>query len=541
MQWQPGHKLKNRPYEIEQVLGEGGFGITYKAKHLEFDISVVIKTPNSKLQRDSNYLEFVESFKREGKQLAQLGFNRHPHIVRVSDFFNEDNLPCIVMDFIEGKNLYDLVLTEGKLAEARAVKYIEQIASALATCHQAGIIHRDVSPLNIVISNHTKDAILIDFGISMSLQTTRNTHSGNRYFAPWEQMAYWEQQSSKTPQVDIYALAATFYFLVTGQVPIECLARKYNNEELTEPRRLNSSLSEAINNGILKGMELLPENRTQSIKQWVDLLIPNQQLSVKEQYNYKTALTHPRKNETRKKNIRKNIFSFNNETRKCFFGFSIPLLAAVVFNCIRMVYGEVFIYPTELYSTETYIDWAEFFGVTSLFFALNSGAFWFGFWFETRMPKFISLLIGIFYFLLGGFPGILYVLGIKTRKAELKAQRINRSKTKPTVYPNDFSVSNPVIKLQQELQKSTEYRTIRIRNFSFKVSKRDLKEVFLKYGTVEKVRLFKCNIFRHSDDDYALIQMKTVEEANTAIQTLDGTEWMGRTIEVTTAILFNNR
>lgn len=272
MQWRPGYRLKNRPYEIEKELGEGGFGITYKAKHLNFDIPVVIKTPNSKLQKDTNYPKFVESFRREGKQLAKIGLNRHPHIVRVSDFFNEDNLPCIVMDFIEGKNLYDLVLTQGKLSEETAVKYIKQIASALTTCHNAGIIHRDVSPLNIIISYQTGDTILIDFGISMSLQTTRYTYSGNRCFAPWEQMAHWEQQNSKTPQVDIYALAATLYFLVTGQVPLECLARKYNNEELIEPKKLSSNLSVAINNMILKGMEILPENRPSSVYKLIELL-----------------------------------------------------------------------------------------------------------------------------------------------------------------------------------------------------------------------------------------------------------------------------
>ena len=280
MQWQPGYKLKKRPYEIEKVLGEGGFGITYKAKHLNFDIPVVIKTPNSKLQKDSNYQKFVESFKREGKQLAKIGLNRHPHIVRVSDFFNEDNLPCIVMDFIEGKNLYDLVLTEGKLIEQRAVKYIKQIASALTTCHQAGIIHRDVSPLNIIISNRTEEAILIDFGISMSLQTARHTYSGNRGFAPWEQMAHWEKHNSKTPQVDIYALAATLYFLVTGQIPLECLARKYNNEELIEPNRLNTILSKVVNDAILKGMEVLPENRPNSLQEWLQLISATPQSSI---------------------------------------------------------------------------------------------------------------------------------------------------------------------------------------------------------------------------------------------------------------------
>ena len=272
-QWQPGNELKSRPYRIEKVLGEGGFGITYKAKNLPLDIPVVIKTPNSKLQRDRNYPKYVQNFTREARQLAKLGLNPHPHIVRVTNLFQEDNLPCIVMDFIPGESLYDLVQTQGKLSETKAVEYIKQIGSALTVCHKAGIIHRDVHPNNILIRNDNGKAVLIDFGIAGTTQTSRNTHSGNRAFAPWEQLASWEQQNSKTPQVDIYTLAASFYYLVTGEVPIECLARKYNNSELIEPKQLNPSLSGTVNKAILKGMEVLPENRPNSIREWLDLLV----------------------------------------------------------------------------------------------------------------------------------------------------------------------------------------------------------------------------------------------------------------------------
>ena len=272
MQWQPGHRLKSRPYEIERELGEGGFGITYKAKDLNLDIPVVIKTPNSKLQRDVNYSKYVENFKKEARQLAKLGLNPHPHIVRVNSLFEEDNLPCIVMDFIPGDSLYDLVQIGGRLSETQALEYIRQIGSALVVCHSLGIIHRDVHPNNILIHGDNGKAVLIDFGIAGTTQTSRNTHSGNRAFAPWEQMAYWEDGNSKTPQVDIYTLAAGFYYLVTGEVPRECLARKYNNRELIEPKELNDHLSQRTNKAIIKGMEVLPENRPSSIQDWLQLL-----------------------------------------------------------------------------------------------------------------------------------------------------------------------------------------------------------------------------------------------------------------------------
>ncbi len=272
-QWQPGHELKNRPYRIERVLEEGGFGITYKAWHLALDIPVVIKTPNSKLQKDLNYPKYIENFNREGRQLAKLGLNPHPHIIRVSDLFEEDNLPCIVMDFVPGESLYDLVQTQGALPEAKAVEYIKQIGSALIVCHSAGIIHRDVNPHNILIRNDNGKAVLIDFGISGTTQTTRNTYSGNRAFAPWEQVAYWEGENNKTPQVDIYTLAASFYYLVTGNIPAPSLARKYNNQELEQPKQLNPSLSEAVNQAILQGMEIATENRPTSMAQWLNLLV----------------------------------------------------------------------------------------------------------------------------------------------------------------------------------------------------------------------------------------------------------------------------
>ena len=274
MHWKPGHKLRNRDYEIETVLGEGGFGITYKAKDLTLNIPVVIKTPNNKLQRDPNYAKYKEKFFQEARQLAQLGLNPHPHIVRVSSLFIEDNLPCIVMDFIPGESLYNLVQVQGPLSETKAREYIQQIGSALMVCHRKGIIHRDVHPNNILIRQDNGQAILIDFGIAVTTDTSRNTHSGSKVFAPWEQVAFWETESSQTPQVDIYTLAASLYYLVTGKTPTPSLARKYNNQELQPPEELNSSLSDSISQAIFRGMEVEPENRPDSIEKWLKLLLP---------------------------------------------------------------------------------------------------------------------------------------------------------------------------------------------------------------------------------------------------------------------------
>ena len=224
------------------------------------------------MQRDKNYSKYLANFKKEAKQLAKLGMNPHPHIVRVLDFFEEDNLPCIVMDYVPGDSLYDLVQMNGSLSEEQALEYVRQIGSALTACHKRGIIHRDVHPNNILLHAENGKAILIDFGISGSTQTSRSNRSGNQAFAPWEQLISFGEQSSKTPQVDIYTLAASFYYLVTGDTPIPSLARKFNNDELIEPKQYNSQISDRTNQGILKGMKIEIGDRPQTVKAWLEML-----------------------------------------------------------------------------------------------------------------------------------------------------------------------------------------------------------------------------------------------------------------------------
>jgi serine/threonine protein kinase len=106
MLWTPGQTLTKRPYRIESILGQGGFGLTYKAKHLDLNHQVVLKTPNADLQNDAEYPKYVDRFIREGEILAELSQNAHPGIVRVSDLFEENGIPCLVMDLVVGQNLF---------------------------------------------------------------------------------------------------------------------------------------------------------------------------------------------------------------------------------------------------------------------------------------------------------------------------------------------------------------------------------------------------------------------------------------------------
>ena len=265
---QPGKPFKQRPqYVIEKVIGEGGFGITYKARHQDLNFPVVIKTPNSRLCRDANYPKYVEGFRKEGRTLAKISQNHHPNIVRIIDFFEEDNLPCLVMDFVKGENLYHLIQDKGILSEKIAIDYIKQIANALSLCHQNGIIHRDAHPGNMILRENSNTVILIDFGLAGNVNSQSINQIGNRAFAPWEQML----ETEKSASIDVYTLAASLFYLVTGDTPIASLARKMSNRTLIPPKQLNSKISDQLNQAIIKGLELEPINRPQSMKEWVGL------------------------------------------------------------------------------------------------------------------------------------------------------------------------------------------------------------------------------------------------------------------------------
>ncbi|ODV38136.1 Serine/threonine protein kinase [Microcystis aeruginosa NIES-98] len=283
MVWQAGQLLHNGKYEILEVLGRGGFGLTYKARHRQLTLEVVIKTPDILQKRDTEYEDYVRQFEAEGRKLAKFSQTPHAHIVRISDFFTEGQVPCLVMDFIQGQTLMERVKTQGKLSEAECLKYIRQIGSALEAVHQAGMVHRDAHPDNIMIQPNG-NAILIDFGIAKEIipASSSSTNSGaNLYFAPYEQIVeHFQSQdralenitSNRKPSVDVYTLAATFYYAVTGQKPTPSMERRLDNRPLTSPKEINPNLSDHLNKAITLGMALEKENRPQSMSDWLQQL-----------------------------------------------------------------------------------------------------------------------------------------------------------------------------------------------------------------------------------------------------------------------------
>ena len=267
MLWTPGQILKTRPLRIDTILGMGGFGMTYKATHLQLKHQVVLKTPNLSLQNDPEYANFVRRFIREGQILAKFCQNAHPGIVRISDLFEEAGLHCLVMDLIVGQSLYNTVQQQGRLPDTEAVAIIRQIGEALSDVHQAGIVHRDAHPGNIMLRPNGQ-AVLIDFGLASELMPTiiSSRHPHNHAFAPWEQHI----EGSGKPTVDIYALAASLYYAVTGQVPTPSLQRQFKNIAL--PPAKNFGVKDWVSLAIEKGMASDPQKRPQSMPDWLSYL-----------------------------------------------------------------------------------------------------------------------------------------------------------------------------------------------------------------------------------------------------------------------------
>ncbi len=276
MFWSKGQPIHNGKYNIEKQLGGGGFAVTYQAIHTQLNRRVVIKTPNLSVQNDPDYPKYLKRFKKEAQMLAECCADSHPHIVQVFDFFEEDGRSYLVMQYIPGESLWQFVQSRGALPEIEAVKYIRQIGSALVEVHKKSIFHLDVTPPNIMLSVELKvpnsgKGVLIDFGIAgdMSPPSTLSRSFGNKAFAPYELL----RKGIRLATVDVYCLAASLYYAVTGQRPTNSFDRKYENEELVPPQQLVPSLSNGVNQVILQGMALEAKDRPQTMQEWLNLLV----------------------------------------------------------------------------------------------------------------------------------------------------------------------------------------------------------------------------------------------------------------------------
>ncbi|WP_414567303.1 protein kinase domain-containing protein [Nostoc sp. CCY 9925] len=263
-----GTILQDGKYTLIQEIGRGGFGITFKAKHHYLGQEVVMKTINERLRQHPDFAKFERQFQDEARRLATC---IHPNIVRVSDFFVEDGLPYMVMEYIPGETLGDAFVLPGiPLPEATAIHYIQQIGAALQVVHNNSLLHRDIKPDNIILRQGTQEVVLIDFGIAREFNGgVRQTHTGlvSEGYSPIEQYL---TQAARTPATDVYGLAATLYALLTAQVPMPALLR--DREQMPSPRELQPHLSAAVNQAVMRGMAVESRFRPATVTEWLQLL-----------------------------------------------------------------------------------------------------------------------------------------------------------------------------------------------------------------------------------------------------------------------------
>ena len=280
-----GSTLMQGKYRIVAVLGQGGFGITYKGEHTMLGTTVAIKEFFMKgaCERDENSTHVTTSqsnselasrfrtkFLKEAKTLAAL---KHPNIIRVFDVFEDNGTAYYVMDYIEGNNLSDIVEGKGRLSEPLALKYISQVANALDYLHQKKLLHLDVKPANILLDKNTGNAILIDFGVSKQYdqdgqQTSTTPPAISKGYSPVEQYAQGSNVKTFSPATDIYSLAATLYKLVTGNTPPESNLLLNEDEQLPP---YPSNVSETTRNAIAECLQTR-KKRPQSISEFLQLL-----------------------------------------------------------------------------------------------------------------------------------------------------------------------------------------------------------------------------------------------------------------------------
>ena len=286
-----GHLLQNGKYKLTHVVGQGGFGITYKGVWytevkgplgtVQTEVPVCIKEYFFKdyCYRDADSLavcvhsatgkqlfdKFKEKLIKEARILSEV---HHPYIVNVLEVFEEHNTAYIAMEYIDGYSLKSLLGKEGMLPEQQAIRYIRQIGEALQFVHEKSILHLDVKPSNILIDKQG-NARLIDFGVSKRYdieqeETSTTLLTLSKGFAAIEQYDN-EGIQQFSPCPDIYSLGATLYNLLTGKIPTESILRA--TRPLKRPRELNPAISEQTEAVILRAMQIIPADRYASIEE----------------------------------------------------------------------------------------------------------------------------------------------------------------------------------------------------------------------------------------------------------------------------------
>ena len=249
----------NDRYELQSKIGDGGMAAVYKALDLKLNRVVAVKILRDSYAADP---QFLARFKREAEQAASLN---HPNIVRVFDVGDEGDVHYIVMEYVEGSSLKDIIVAEAPLPISRALEFGAQIADGIGYAHSTGLIHRDIKPQNILIDTSGRVKVT-DFGIAKSANASTLTEAGItlgtvHYFSP-------EQAKGLPvmPQSDIYSIGVVLYEMLTGRIPFDsdnpvALALKHIEEMPPPLRRYNPSIPPVVEQIVLKALSKDPNQR----------------------------------------------------------------------------------------------------------------------------------------------------------------------------------------------------------------------------------------------------------------------------------------
>ena len=258
-------------YDLEEVVGSGGMSTVFCAYDEQLDRRVAIKILHERFSDDD---EYVERFRHEARAVAQL---THPNIVTVIDRGEDEGRQYIVFEFVEGENLKDLIVRSGPLPIARAVGLAAAVADGLAFAHEHGLVHRDVKPQNVLLSENGSVKVT-DFGIARSLDVEHGVTQTGTVVGTGEYLAP-EQASggAVSPASDVYSLAVVLWEMLTGRVPFEgdnfvAVALRHVNEAAPDIRDFRSDVPPRLAAAIDRALQKDPARRFPTMRAFADEL-----------------------------------------------------------------------------------------------------------------------------------------------------------------------------------------------------------------------------------------------------------------------------